>query len=359
MTTINLDKYRDLFLDEAREHVEALARSLAAGPPFARPAIDELFRNAHSIKAMAATMRLDTVAALAHAIESTLEAARAGVTPIDETLRDALLAASDRLVDQLAAFAGGQSPATATAELERLQARPDPTDHDEPGRSLEPTAVLEPEPIVESAPASEATNDRPATEPEAAPAEPARRFLRVDIAIADRLHERITELTHGVATLEEKLAGAGGDAKAVVEDLRRCAAALRADSLSMRLVRIDRLEPKLGRAARDAAERLGKKVEFSLAGGDVALDRGVVESLADPLIHLVRNAVDHGLESPVERERSGKTRSTSASRTTVAASIATACSSARARPGSWWPKGATSIRFTSWRRCPASRPRDA
>ena len=117
---MNLDRYRDLFVDEAREHLAGTTARLAAGPPFDRAAVDELFRHAHSIKGMAAAMGLDAVRDLAHAMEDRLQTARAG-DPLTPPIVATLLAAADRLAAQVEAFATGTPLPAAEAAIAALR----------------------------------------------------------------------------------------------------------------------------------------------------------------------------------------------------------------------------------------------
>ena len=79
-------------------------------------------------------------------------------------------------------------------------------------------------------------------------------------------------------------------------------------SMSMRMVPLRTTFQKLSRVVRDTADKVGKAVQFDIDGADVEIDRAVADLLGDPLVHMVRNAIDHGLESADDREASGKTR---------------------------------------------------
>lgn len=94
--------------------------------------------------------------------------------------------------------------------------------------------------------------------------------------------------------------------KALLTELGHISTTLQNATLSMRMVPLGMLFDRYRRTVRDLAQELGKKVELVVEGKDTELDRGVVQMLVDPLTHLVRNAVDHGIELPEERERAGK-----------------------------------------------------
>jgi two-component system chemotaxis sensor kinase CheA len=79
-------------------------------------------------------------------------------------------------------------------------------------------------------------------------------------------------------------------------------------SMSMRMVPIHGVFQKMARLVRDVARKFGKEIDFDMVGGETELDRNVVEAISDPLVHMVRNSVDHGIEMPDDRERNGKSR---------------------------------------------------
>jgi two-component system chemotaxis sensor kinase CheA len=152
-----------------------------------------------------------------------------------------------------------------------------------------------------------------------APAEPARAAatksaqaestVRVDTARLDTLVNRAGELVLlrnrllSLATRSENetLSVMAGDLDRVSDDLQTAV-------LGMRMQPVGRLFQRFPRIVRDLARQLGKDIELITEGEDTDLDRSLVEALADPLIHLLRNAVDHGLEDPAGRERAGKPR---------------------------------------------------
>jgi two-component system chemotaxis sensor kinase CheA len=96
------------------------------------------------------------------------------------------------------------------------------------------------------------------------------------------------------------------EAAAQMERCRALLRAVHADVMEMRLIAFDSVAHRLSRAVHDLARRLGKPVRFDIAGRDVRMDRSMLEALVDPLLHMVRNAVDHGIEAPEARRASGK-----------------------------------------------------
>ena len=134
--------------------------------------------------------------------------------------------------------------------------------------------------------------------------------VRVRAQALDQLLDQAAEVLHGIARLREaarKLPEAASPAfEAEVDRLRRTARELHGRVMNARLTPFSALTERLPRAVRDLAHRLGKEVELELQGSDVELDRTVIDALGDPLTHLVRNAIDHGLEGSGERLSAGK-----------------------------------------------------
>jgi two-component system chemotaxis sensor kinase CheA len=168
------------------------------------------------------------------------------------------------------------------------------------------------EPVV--APASPVVTPKEPDPTRPPPAEPARPRLvssvprvRVDAAQLDDLVGMAGEL----AVLTDSLQGladlvGSGPFAATIEALERLGRRLRDATLELRMVPIEELFVRFPRVVRDLAEKTGKRIDFRMEGEETLLDRTIVERLADPMIHLIRNAVDHGLETPEERLARGK-----------------------------------------------------
>jgi two-component system chemotaxis sensor kinase CheA len=161
-----------------------------------------------------------------------------------------------------------------------------------------------------SAPASAPA---PAPAPAAAPAKQAaptpENTVRVDTARLDALVHRAGELVLVRNRLLSLAAKTGDETLEVAAtELDRVADALQNAVLGMRMQPVGRLFQRFPRIVRDLSRQLGKEVELIQEGEGTDLDRSLVEALADPMVHLIRNALDHGLEMPDERERAGKPR---------------------------------------------------
>jgi two-component system chemotaxis sensor kinase CheA len=182
--------------------------------------------------------------------------------------------------------------------------------------------TIEPIEAEAEAPPSQA----PAPEPKPVPAEasapakvarPAAGRIRVDAGLLDELVGTAGEMgvliesLQGLSTVEGARPWAG-----MLEALERVGRRLRDSTLELRMVAIEELFVRFPRVVRDLAERSGKQINLRTEGEDTRLDRTIIERLVDPMIHLIRNAIDHGLEPPEERRAAGKP---AAGRLTIAA----------------------------------------
>ena len=127
---------------------------------------------------------------------------------------------------------------------------------------------------------------------------------------ADRL-DRLVDLVGELVTVQSRLsqvAGSGGDSAlvAIAEEVERLTEELRDQTLGIRMLPIGTTFSKFKRLVRDLAKELGKEIELTTAGAETELDKTVIERLNDPLVHIIRNSLDHGIETPAVREKAGK-----------------------------------------------------
>jgi two-component system, chemotaxis family, sensor kinase CheA len=295
----------DIFRQEAVERLDQMDAGLLAveaGDAGATD-LDALFRNVHTIKGAAGMLGLDDIRALAHAAEDILASVRtAGTFP--PQLAAPLLRTTAVL---RACVAGAQEPvseaiADLTATSSALSAaRADPPSAGASGAS------------PPDAPPSAAGTSPPAADVAAGPAATApkagERPLRVPAHKIDRLLDVVGELMQFRGQAAHSL-GDDGQVSPELADLLaggdRMLSELKDTAIGMRTLPLSAITRRLPLAVRDIALETGKDVELTVAGADTELDRVILESLHDPLAHLLSNAVIHGIESPAERERAGK-----------------------------------------------------
>jgi two-component system chemotaxis sensor kinase CheA len=156
------------------------------------------------------------------------------------------------------------------------------------------TAPMPDQPVVETVEAEAKT-----TRPDAS--------VRVPAARLDELMDRVGELVIAQSRLKQIAAASTEmELRAVAEEIERLAAELRDSMMSVRMVPVAQLFSRFRRLIHDLARDTGKEIELLTEGETTELDKTVIERLADPFVHLIRNAADHGLETPAERRAAGK-----------------------------------------------------
>jgi two-component system chemotaxis sensor kinase CheA len=361
---MDLSRYLELYLSEAQDYLRALSRGLLAleDPAQVQAGVEEAFRAAHTIKSMSATMGFRAVTDICHQLEDRLDDVRAGRLQASREVVDELLARSDALEraiaqavtdpqdtgDQSAIVSGVRAESAAdlqdgplmavvrlragsamkaarafliVRELQRKslisEAEPEEFGEDFGGElrllltdaatvdTIE--AELRAQPDVDTVRFERANAAPTVREPVAttrANGGPAR-LVRVDQARLDHLASGISELTVLQSRVSE-LTGVAGPLAGVVYRLTVLVNELQRSVLSMRMVPVGDVFDRFPRVVRDAARALGKDVELRIEGRDIELDRSILDEIVDPLVHLLRNAVDHGLEGPVGRIEADK-----------------------------------------------------
>ncbi|HEY0673977.1 MAG TPA: chemotaxis protein CheA [Longimicrobiales bacterium] len=160
---------------------------------------------------------------------------------------------------------------------------------------------------LKAAPAPAAPAPAPGAGAHAAPTPaPAKTsFLRVDQRRLDEVADNLGEIAILQGRLEQ-LVDDRSQVGELVTRMTRLISELQHTVLAMRMVPVGDVFDRFPRMVRDAARALGKEVDFKIEGRDIEIDRAILEEIADPLVHLLRNAVDHGIEQPAERYGAGK-----------------------------------------------------
>ena len=332
------------FVEEVAEHVRSFNADLLAlesGLGDRASLLQSLFRTAHNLKGAARAVDVGLVESVCHGMEDILARARDGEWPLEPATFERLFATTDALQDAGRRLKDKQSLAgSPLAALASGRAAPKPS----PGARPVPVS-----PSARLPPVTMAATQAPVDRRDA-------HSLRVDASKLDNVLARSGELLLSVRQAERRhdewmsvedvtsglvadfrrvqaLVSSGAPPKtraalqqvgARIEKLRdgvervvadaaiggralvRTAGDLDTDVRSLRMVPFAEATQGLDRVVRDLALAAGKAVVFKLIGADIELDRAVAEQLKDPLIHLVRNAVDHGIETPLERAGAGK-----------------------------------------------------
>ncbi|MGI8499164.1 MAG: chemotaxis protein CheA [Gemmatimonadaceae bacterium] len=283
---IDLARYAELFLSESREHLAAMNRSLLEleRAPSAPEPVAALFRAAHTIKGMSASMGYTAVAEITHGLESVLERVRSGALQANGDLIDALFGAADVLALAVErSVQGGSGEVESAPIIARLTSL------------ANGTPVVSPEQLrVTSAPG----DDRRAT---------GRREVRIDSRRLDSLMNLVGELVIARDRAVQLSRGRVDTAlEESMEQTGRLITQLQTEMLQSRMVPVSRVFDRFPRVVRDAARSAGKEVVLEVEGGEIELDRAMLDEIGEPIVHLLRNAVDHGMETPAARAESGK-----------------------------------------------------
>jgi two-component system chemotaxis sensor kinase CheA len=296
------DEYVELFLAEARENLETLNTAIVGveADPSDREKLDAVFRVAHSVKGMAATMGYEPIAHLTHAMEDVFALLRERSGGLQREAVDVLFECMDMLSTMVGEVAEHGESRTDPAMLEvRLRGLVRERDDKE---GLEVRAAVA-EAVVADPTATEQADIVGAAVKDAQ----SRATVRVEAARLDTLLHMIGELVVRRSTVEQ-LAAENGDARllAAVGELTRASQSVQDMVMRVRMVPIDTAFARLPRLVRDLSHQLGKEVGLEIEGRDTELDRTAVDALVEPLMHLVRNAIDHGIEAPEQRRQAGK-----------------------------------------------------
>lgn len=433
---MNISQYKELFINEAQEHLEALNQSMVdlEKDPGNPDVLTEIFRSAHTLKGMSATMGFDQLTELTHEMENVLDGLRSGDIEATTEIVDLLFGCLDLLGDMVAAIAeesgraidtqpviqalreayGGAKPAyetrgslsagargtpsgegrisvetAAEAEATAGAAAEEPAGPEGEERALRLRVTLDRDcalksvrvfmifkklsqmgRIVGSQPSMEELENEKfdrsfevyvetteseeslrkalltiaevsqveflpvgeeegeveveqetaeergysavqvQTEPVGAHAAPPRtQSVRVNILRLDNLMNLIGELVINRTRLQEIASSYNiPELKEALAQTARLTADLQDEVMKTRMVPVEHIFNRFPRMVRDLAKSRGKEIDFTMEGRDIELDRTILDEISDPLMHLLRNAVDHGIDSPEEREARGKPR---------------------------------------------------
>lgn len=266
------------FIAETRETLEALSGEIVAweAQPADRARLDAIFRFVHTVKGSCGFLDLPRLGRLSHSAEDALAQVREGARTPDRPLVNAVLAIVDRIGELVEAIDSGTSlpdhgdelliAALAQGAEEVVQANL-PNLHRTPARSV-----------------------------------------RLNVDLLDRMMSGMSDMVLARNELARRLRNGDIDPtiEAALERLSLTVGEMRDTVTRTRMQKIDALFSALPRMVRDTAAGLGKSVSLHVEGSDVELDREMIEMMRDPLVHIIRNSIDHGIEAPVERRAQGK-----------------------------------------------------
>ena len=366
---MDISKYAALFLAESREHLSTCNLLLLEWErePTATEPVGGLFRAIHTIKGMAATMGYAGVADLAHRMENLLDGLRQGRVAAGAGVFQLMFRSVDALSRAVDSATSGDEPVDeglfaeldAAAKAGVAEPQPGRKKAAEPAPSRPVQVTIRPDAIMRGAraslvlrraeslgvvsgvrpPAAQLERDdfdgrlffRLATsspdeaiaqalrsagevhavqfeEPGGEEAAAARgRQIRVDLRRLDTLMKQVGELVVAKNRLGV-LAQSGADPTLgeVSDRIARLVAAMQSEVIAARMTPVGEVFDRFPRLVRDLGRDLGKRIRFDMEGEEIELDRSILDEIGEPLLHMIRNAADHGIEQPEERVAAGK-----------------------------------------------------
>ncbi|HIJ77773.1 MAG: chemotaxis protein CheA [Desulfobulbaceae bacterium] len=335
------------FIEEAFEHLESIEVNVISleQSPDDMDIINNIFRPFHTIKGVSGFLNLKTINKLAHATENLLDDVRNGKREMDSGVIDIVLTVGDVLRSMVEnikdVLEGGPDKYRDTditgyvAEIKQLQlgegAAPAQTAEEPP---VAPAPQAEAEPVISSPASPQAAAPAPPRQPsksaapaqalppqqaapakgpaQGAPAQAQRKIgaaIKVDVEKLDALVNAVGELVIMQSLVRQNpLVSRIADPKLTkdLSQLTKITSDLQRTAMSMRMVPIKQTFDKMIRLVRDLSKKSGKKVDLIMEGAETEIDRNMVDSIYDPLVHMMRNSVDHGIQPPDEREKHGK-----------------------------------------------------
>jgi two-component system chemotaxis sensor kinase CheA len=328
---LDLSRFAKAFYEEAQDHLSAM-ESLLVAIDAGRgddESMNALFRAAHSIKGGAAAFGHAQLADFTHDLETILDRVRKREASLHKAMVDVILEAGDVMRAHVLALDAGTTPDAKAMETLRARLA------DANARGGEAIAIAAAAPVAETSdtdddwlagdegddedfgffveePPVEAKVEIEAARPEPQAAAPIAdaTSIRVSVAKVDSLVNLVGELVITEAMLAQSARALDFDVQGrfaeALAALERNTRNLQEAILGIRMIPMSFVFSRLPRMARDVAARLGKDIELEIHGEETELDKRLIEQVTDPLLHLVRNAIDHGIEAPEARVAKGK-----------------------------------------------------
>jgi len=304
------------FAAESTEHIESVEAGLLdlESKPGDTEVLNKIFRGFHTIKGMAGFLNLTHIGSLAHAAENLLDMARKSKLALVGENTDVVLESADmmkKMVSGLKDSVETGKPVTSPETLPSLLARLDAAAE---GRNITPDASVAQtreadkklEGVLTARDESLARATASGTQVSAGDEK-----IKVSIGRLDTLVNMVGELVVAQLMVTEGanavLASDHGFCRKVTHQ-SKIVRELQELSMAMRMVPIQGVFQKMARLVRDLSRKSGKDISFSTVGDQTELDRTVVDKITDPLVHMVRNSIDHGIETPEERAKTAKSR---------------------------------------------------
>jgi len=277
----DLSKYKDTFLSEAKEHVDAMNKALLKleKHPSKLELVSDIFRETHSLKSMSAAMDYNKTSQLCHAIEDILDMVRKKKVKPDKPI-DILFESFDTLEASLKEISENKEELDTDKLVQKLQV----LSAGEEGLKAKDQMLKDESSAVEKVASIEV------------------KVEKLDLLM--NLAEELLINKMRLDRIKEELQNP--ELSAAVDTLGRLVTDIQYNIMQSRLVPIGFVFNRFPRVVRDLAKSQKKDIDLEIEGADIELDRGVIDEIGESLVHLIRNAVDHGIENADAREKTGK-----------------------------------------------------
>ena len=284
---VDVSKYMELFVNESREHLQSISRNLLTleKEPENADAINETFRAVHTLKGMAATMGYPDMENLSHEMENVLDVLRKG-GKMEKGTVDVLLECLDGLETLVEDVAAGKA---VKRDLTPLYKKVD--------------YIL---PKKEGVEVSTVRVEEKREREETGRVGPTIRISIEKIQALQNLVEELSIAKTGLLQIASKHPIAIPELNEITATTHRLTSELLDRVMEMRMFPVECIFDRFPRTVRDLSMKTGKEVEFIVSGKEIELDRLVLDEINDAVMHLLRNAVDHGIEKPGDRKKAGK-----------------------------------------------------
>ncbi len=283
-------EYKQLFLSEAQEILNSLNNVLVdlEKEPSNTALLNELFRQSHTLKSIAQSMGYEGIARLTHSMETTLVSLRSGESKAEKDIVDLLFSSLDTLGDLIEEKAKGKAEKVKVAPLvERFE------------EITSAVPKYKPEPVSKERPELKLDNIDSSV-----PSFGKVQTVRIPLTQLDNLMDLTGELAINKIRLSQIAQTIADTAlEETVAQFSRLTSELQDQVMQVRLVPLEYVFAPYPRMVRDMAVDQKKEIDFLTEGGDIGLDRSIQDEINEPLLHLLKNAVTHGIEEPKEREK--------------------------------------------------------
>jgi two-component system, chemotaxis family, sensor kinase CheA len=302
------------FISEAMEHLEAIELHIVSleQSPHDKEHINTVFRAFHTIKGVSGFLNLQKINKFSHAVETLLDEARNEKLAITNETIDFILEAVDLLKNMICDLKGPDRPDPSRFDIEPHLARMkrlregEGLDSSEAGKQPLGETASTKGIVSEASPKRviDTLREQKKGEPSLSGA-----TVKVDIQKLDNLIDMVGELVIAQSLVQQNPVFLTINDQKLSRDvahLKRITTELQKTSMSLRMISVRQTFQKMVRVVRDLCSKSGKKADLVLSGEDTEIDRGMVDALYDPLVHMMRNAVDHGIEESEKRKEHGK-----------------------------------------------------